>query len=132
MSKIYVYSTMTASVTYCAWRKGGGDVPSIAQSVTINGGSNVVDKFIRTPRGVMTEITQDQLDIMEQDGVYQIHKSKGFITIDANLHDVEKVVAGNMESADASAQLTPNDLVDGPKPAEVEEVKVPKHKKFNR
>ena len=132
MSKIYVYSTMTASVTYCAWRKGGGDVPSIAQSVTINGGSNVVDKFIRTPLGVMTEITQDQLDIMEQDGVYQIHKAKGFITVDANLHDVEKVVAGNMESSDASAQLTPNDFVDGPKPVEVEEVKAPKHKKFNR
>jgi hypothetical protein len=124
---------MTSSVIYCAWRKGGGDVPTIAQSVTINGGSNVVDKFIRTPRGVMTEITEDQLAIIEQDGVFQIHKAKGFITVDANLHDVEKVVSGGMESADSSAQLTPNDFGDnGPQPAAAEEVKAPQHKKFKR
>lgn len=121
MSKqYYVYSTMTAAVTYCAWVRGGGDIPTIQKSVTINGGANVADKHFQTPRGVVTVISEEQLEIMKADGVFQIHQKNGFITVEEKRAEVERVVS-DMEGQDESAPLTPNDFDDGTGPKPVEE-----------
>ncbi len=118
--KIYVYSTMTGPVEYAIWVKGGGDIPTIKKSVRIEGGANVADKHLYTPRGVCTIISEEDYEVLKQDGVFKIHVENGFITIgDKEAPSIERAVA-DMESQDESAPLTPNDFdgEGGPKPEE--------------
>jgi hypothetical protein len=120
--KIYVYSTMTGPVEYAIWARGGGDIPTIRKSVRIEGGANVADKHLYTPRGVLTIISEEDYDILQQDGVFQIHKENGFITVEqSQASSIERAVA-DMESQDNSAPLTPNDFdgVGGPKPEQTD------------
>ena len=114
--KVYVYSTMTGPVEYAIWVNGGGDIPMIQKSVRIEGGANVADKHLHTPRGVCTIISEEDYAILQQDGVFQIHKKNGFITVEhSKAPSIERAVA-DMESQDESAPLTPNDFDDGPGP----------------
>jgi len=114
--KVYVYSTMTGPVEYAIWVPGGGDIPTIQKSVRIEGGANVADKHLHTPRGVCTIISEDDYEILKQDGVFQIHEKGGFISVEHNeAPSIERAVA-DMESQDQSAPLTPNDFDDGSGP----------------
>lgn len=102
MSDSYVYSTMSASVRYDI---GGG------RDVLIAGGANVPNKHMVTSAGVVTTVSAADLELLENNRVFGIHKQNGFIRIEAKRHDVEKV-AVDMERADASAPDTEADAAD--------------------
>ena len=99
MSDFYVYSTLTASVSYMI----GED-----QFVLIAGGANVPDKYMLTSAGVVTPVTTAQLDGLKALPLFQLHHQNGFIRWESKRHDVEKVVV-DMERADASAPDTAAD-----------------------
>jgi len=104
----FVYSTSSNSSAYILFEHAE-DMPIEKQRVTIYGGANVPNKQLVTPRGVVTEVSDEELDfLMKNDGFLQ-HMKAGFITVEKRKVDVDKVVA-NMEPKDKSAPLTSKDF----------------------
>lgn len=108
MAKAYVFSTLTCDQHYTNWVSGGADVPVVDKTIHIKGGAGVANDRIITPRGVVTEIDEEDIAILEQNEVFKIHQKNGFVMIERKAADPEKVAA-DMASRDGSAPLTPND-----------------------
>lgn len=106
----YIYSTLTGSQAYQIYRQGGADLPLVDKTILVAGGANVADKHFITPRGVVTSITGEELELLEQNAVFALHKANGFITVEAKEVPVEKVVS-DMEARDEAAPLTESDFI---------------------
>lgn len=106
----YVYSTLSCDNEYRSYVKGGGDIPQVESHVLIKGGAGLVNKNIITPRGVATEVTKEQLAMLEAHDQFQLHKKNGFIQVDAKKIDADDV-AKDMAKKDKSAPATPEDYV---------------------
>lgn len=117
----HVYSTLAVDMTYAAWRKGpdGRAIEQVhEQSVHINGGAGIASRHLITPLGVHTQITDEQAELLEADPTFRLHKANGFIRVEDDRVDVEKVVA-DMTARDESAPLVPEDyegVENGPVP----------------
>ncbi len=116
MGKLYVYSTLTAPQLYQNHSQASGnDIPAPItvdghEGVYIAGGHGLADKHFMTAHGaVITEVSESQLEYLEHNKVFQVHKKNGFIEVAASKEDPEKVAA-EMEGRDASAPLVPADL----------------------
>jgi hypothetical protein len=110
--RIYIYSTLTGAVKYNTYAQDdGAALPRVIRSVLIKGGANLADKNLVTPKGVMTEITEEQLADLREISVFQLHEKNGFIKIETSNRDIEKTVS-DMQARDESAPLTPDDFED--------------------
>ena len=58
----YVYSTLSAPVSY----------ECDGHMIRIEGGANIPNKFMLTPLGVVTNITDEEAVLLEQNRVFQI------------------------------------------------------------
>ncbi len=105
----YVYSTLTADNKYNLFAKGGADVPTIEKSATIKGGANVANDKIMTPRGVVTTVSSDDLEMLKKNPVFKQHCDNGFIHFEVTKMDAE-VAADNMSPKDNSAPIVPQDF----------------------
>lgn len=106
---VYVFSTLTGSVKYVLYAAGGADLPVADQEVVIAGGTNVPDKHLITPRGVMTSVSDEAYSWLQDDEVFKMHVANGFISVSDKRADPEKV-AGDMNTRDASAPLVDADF----------------------
>lgn len=104
----YVFSTLANDQLYRNYVAGEGGVNLDKATVHIKGGTGVANDRLVTPLGVMTEVSDEQLEQLEQNHGFQMHKKNGFITVQKKKADPEKV-AGDMNAKDASAPLTPSD-----------------------
>lgn len=101
MSKnLYVYSTLSAGVAYNT-EEG---------EIVVAGKANVADRHLFTPRGAVTKVTAEQLALLENNHVFAKHKANGFITVDSNKEDADKV-ASDMTGRDLSAPDTAESLI---------------------
>lgn len=105
MSRNYVFSTLANNQMYQEWVKGGGDIPVKGRGVLIKGGAGVANRNLITPLGVATEVSDEELQLLEANDVFQTHKALGFIVVRQKSADVEKVAA-DMNRTDKSAPLT--------------------------
>lgn len=107
----YIFSTLASSVEYPAYAQGGGDLQTQGQSIVIQGGANIPDKYMRTPEGaVVTPVSAAELEALEENPVFQLHKKNGYITVHDKNIDGEKAAA-DMEGRDTSAPLVDQDFV---------------------
>lgn len=110
MAKTYhVYSKLATDVEYPEYMQGGADIPVKGKSVFIKGGAGVANKYLQTPLGVHTEITEEEAEILNRHPVFKIHRDNGFVKIEKAKSDVEKVVADMGDKVDPSAPLTEAD-----------------------
>lgn len=115
-NKKFVYSTLAAPVDYGVYAAGGGDLPEKTGSIIIQGGANIPDKYMRTPDGaVVTPVTEEELDQLQQSPVFQLHVKNGYIVVKDKAENTEKVAA-NMEGRDTSAPLVDQDFKDTEQP----------------
>lgn len=91
----YVYSTLSNDNRY--------------GEVLINGKANVANKNVITPLGVVTRITDAQLDECKSYPVFQLHMDNGFLSVEKYKEDAD-LVASDMTGRDASAPETPETL----------------------
>ena len=98
MSKIYVYSTLSNDQRYQL--KDG-------RSVFIAGKANVANKQLVTLKGVVTAITEDEFNLLQENIVFIAHSKNGFVSGDHEKRDPEVFAERNLEGADKSAQDTP-------------------------
>jgi len=115
MSRIYIYSTLTASQLYTNWAQGGADMPIPAGQVHIAGGAGIADSRLVTPRGVVTEVTPEQLAILEANDDFVLHRKNGFIEVSQERVDPE-IAAADMASRDGGAPLVPQDFAPDEQP----------------
>jgi hypothetical protein len=115
----HVYSTLSNSVLYAALTPPPGDTGKgirlavRSKGVLIKGGANVITgkHELYTPRGVRTEVTEDELKLLLQDEVFKLHQKNGYITIEDAKRPVEAAVK-NMKAKDKSGQKTPAELAE--------------------
>lgn len=114
----YIYSTLSAPVAYTFYVKGGGDLPSVKQKIIIKGGANVANEHFVTPQGVVTEVTDQELQLLKDHKLFKFHIEKGYIKIDSK-KEIEAAIA-DMNGRDVSAPVVPQDYMndEGPKPSE--------------
>lgn len=126
----YIYSTLTSDNLYATYQKQevvNGKVvnaPIIEHLVLIKGGSNVAPAGFRrqeTPIGVVTEVSDEDLERLEANEVFQTHKRNGYIIVDKKKVNPE-VRAADMKTRDESAPLTDADMAK-PEKKESEKVK---------
>lgn len=113
--KYYIYSTLTDAVDYQVVQQGGGDLPVVQQNIVIQGGANIPDKFLRTPQGVVTPVTEQELEALRQNQVFLLHERNGFIKVGDKKADPEKVAA-DMTTRDNSAPLVDADFKEDQQP----------------
>jgi len=114
-----VYSTATNSITYVEYEKNTNRDISIAKKwpngkemrVTINGGHGMSNKHFVTPQGVVTQITEDELEMLLANPSFVRHMDKGFMSYDKKKVDPAKK-AKDMEEKDGSAPITPSDFIE--------------------
>lgn len=106
----YIFSTATSGIKYTEFKKTK-DMQIPVRHVHIQGGANLANKHLITPRGVATQVTQDDLEFLLAHPVFQRHVDKGYMQIEKTNKDPEKVIASNdMELKDGSAPETPETL----------------------
>jgi hypothetical protein len=111
-----IYSTLTAPQEYALW-KSNKDITTKVRSVIINGGANVADKFLVTPKGAVTIVNDEQLEVLQSNPSFKRHKDRGFILVEAGKaqSDVEKAIS-DMTGRDESSPLVPEDYAEGKAP----------------
>ena len=119
--RYHVFSKMAADVTYNDYAPGGADIPVLLRSVTIRGGAGVANKNIITPLGFHTEISQEDMEFLNRNGIFCLHRDNGFVTIQERNAPIEQVIPDLTEESDPSSPITPMDYVDkeGPQILEV-------------
>lgn len=108
----YILSKLSNSQIYTKWAQGQNGINHIAAKVEIKGGADVINKkTLETPNGVVTEVTDNDLDILKQNPDFIRHVEGGYISIIDNKITEDKAAekAKDMPK-DNSAQKTPKDF----------------------
>jgi len=72
----------------------------------------VATKHLFTPKGVVTQVSDDDLEFLLQNKSFQRHMKAGFLTYDKKKIEPERKSA-NMAQKDGSAPMTPKDFEPG-------------------
>lgn len=102
----YVYCTLANHQRYVE-RDASHNVVA---SVFIAGRANVPDKHMLTPRGVSTEVTDEELAVLRKNKVFKLHEENGYVTVDSRKADANKV-SDSMNGSDPSQTDTEASLV---------------------
>jgi len=128
----HIASTLTHDVAYTFWNSnpGGINTKKIIDGktcVTIKGGHGVAQKTpdggLRTPNGMITKVSDKELELLKADEVFQTHLKSGCVRVLTASAPPEKAAKDMAQSKDAP--LTPKDFEKGGR------VKVPEEMKFN-
>lgn len=110
---VAVYSTMSTDVDYTFWGVHNAAAIALTQefSIRINGKANIADKVLHTPRGAVTNVTDEEADLLESHPIFRQHLKNGFVAIEARNANIDQVL-DDMVPRDESAPLEPGDLDD--------------------
>ncbi len=115
----YVYSTATCSTGYCAYDTSTPGPAVLKKQVIIKGGHGINAAHdpknknnIYTPKGVVTAVSDADLDFLMSNPTFIRHMDRGFLSVDKKEVAPEKK-AKDMAQKDGSAPLTPADFVEG-------------------
>lgn len=116
----YIASTMSSSVTYAEYGNSDSGANHIVRKVHVKGGAHVAnnkiihDGRIHTPNGVVTSVSDDELDFLKKQPLFQTHEKNGFIKIMSSNTAPDKA-AKDMEKKDSGAQNVDDDYKKGGK-----------------
>lgn len=120
----YILSRLANSQIYTNYAKGVGDNMNIpVESVEIKGGADVTDKNLVTPEGVITKVTNEQLEVLKANKGFQQHLEGGYVKYFGTEPNIEK--HADKLTQDNSRQIKKSDYEKKGKKApktEVEEV----------
>jgi DNA-nicking Smr family endonuclease len=101
---------MSCDNSYTVYEMSPAGMQVPVKEVIINGGANIANKSLFTPYGVVTSISDEEAELLQNNYVFKRQQEAGFIRIEKKEQDPEKVVSANgMTERDASAPL--NDLI---------------------
>jgi hypothetical protein len=111
MASKFIYSTLSGNQRYVkfALDPKGQRLPREVASVLVRGGANVADRNFITPKGIVTQVTEDEYALLKENSLFQLHVKNGFITVDDAKVDIDKMVA-ELNGRDQSAPLIEADF----------------------
>lgn len=111
--KLAIYSTMSSDVDYEIYNADlpEGALPQVVRTLRINGKANLATKTFLTPRGAVTRVTLEELELLESHPVFIRQRQNGFLSVENVGTDIDKVVS-DMVPRDNAAPLEPGDLGD--------------------
>jgi len=112
MAKNYIHSTASQPMVYPIYA-GGTDRPVKVKEILIKGKANVIDpRTLTTPTGVVTEVSDADLELLKKSSAFQRHVARGFMRVmtDSELN------TGDMQKRDNSAQLVDAEYAAGTDP----------------
>lgn len=105
---MFITSKLSSPVTYAFYQKSPSGINNIVDKITINGGADVINKrSLETPSGVVTELTDEQIEKLKSHPVFSEHLKNGYVAILGNEKEAKK--ADTELKEDNSKQLTPKD-----------------------
>lgn len=107
----YIYSTLTCDQAYTAWTKNG-DQQSIQRQVIVKGGAGLMNQNFITPKGTVTEVSEEELTFLQSVDAFKLHLKNGHLTVEKRSGDADKVAA-NLSKDMGSAPATPADFEAG-------------------
>lgn len=112
MSKNYIYSTLAAPQAYTNYSANPSKELSVPQDViVIKGGAGVVGKEnFYSPKGVLTEVNDEQLAALEKVPAFNEHVKNGFIVVEKRKEEADKV-ADDMNRFDDGRQIKSDEFV---------------------
>lgn len=108
----YVYSTLTCDNAYTLYEPTPPEqLSKPKRSILIKGGANVANKHVLTTKGVVTQVSDADMEMLKQNDHFMLHHKNGFIAWEKHKEDPEHV-AKDMQEKDASAPKVPEDFKD--------------------
>ena len=106
----YVYSTITCDTIYAIYRPTDPkSLPVIERKILIKGGNMIAQDNLFTPQGVVTEVSNEDMEALENDPNFNRHRDRGFLRVEKREVAVKKVVK-DMTPKDGSAPKVPGDF----------------------
>lgn len=110
----FILSTLSTPVEYTTYSRDlAGQNPTVNRvlsKVVIDGYANMANKHFITEKSVLTEVTDEQVELLKQNKVFQMHVDNGYMKIvETRTEDTS-----NMEEFDKSAPLTPEKFTKQP------------------
>lgn len=109
----HIYSTLANGQAYTVYLPKVEEKSQAArkfkQQVVIKGGAGVASKNLITPRGVRTEITDQEYGAIADHFCFRHHVKEGFIVVEKVKANANKV-ARDMNDSDGSAPKTEDDF----------------------
>lgn len=111
-----IASTLSCGNDYAIYHKTDSGANPIAKVVSIKGGANVArrggESGILTPQGIITTVTDEELEALRQNEDFNLHEKNGFIKVlNQSSTKVEKAVK-DMKESDDSAPLKEADFTE--------------------
>lgn len=107
----YILSTLSNSQSYTAYKTGQSGQPMVDKQILIQGNANIPNKYLWTPSGAATQVTDAELEQLRANEVFKMHEKNGFIKVqNNNPHDIEKAVSEGMAKKDKSAPKGEDDF----------------------
>ena len=102
MAKNYIHSTTSQPMEYPIYA-GGTNTPTKIKDIRINGCANVVNPAtLVTPTGAVTEVSDEDLELLKKNPSFQRHVSKGFMRV---MTDEPNLNTTDMQKGDKCRQL---------------------------
>lgn len=113
----YIFSKLAADMQYVVWKepddKNAKTRRFPERKILVKGGAGVASKHLVTPEGIVTEVTDEELALLEAHSLFQLHKKNGFIKVENKEVKIDKAVR-DMEERDFSAPKRPKDFKKAP------------------
>lgn len=111
----YIVSTTSAPMKYCIYGQDKNNNPKPIAVIRINGYANVRDvnagKSVVMPRCAITEITEEQWQLLQKNPAFKYHQEKGFMR-HTDVYS-EAVVDEGMTKRDKSAMINDWEYAEG-------------------
>jgi len=110
----YIYSTCPQDYAFAVWQLLPDGSSKAIRHILVKGGAQLAVQAgagFHTPLGVVTKVSDEELDLLRKDWSFNHYVSQGFMHIDSNKIDVEKA-AGDMNIDVPGAPISESDILD--------------------
>lgn len=107
----YVHSTASQNMVYPIYAEGKQNQAQVLKKITIRGRANVADSAtLITPRGAVTEVSDEDLALLKRSAAFQRHVAHGFMKV---LVGESELNTTDMKKRDGSAQIQDEEYAAG-------------------
>lgn len=118
-AQAYIVSRAAQDIEYTAWEMNKTGSHEKKKSVIIKGGAHVINReTLKTPNGVITPVTDEELKFLQSNSTFKRHQEAGFMAIVNRKDDAEDLADEEGKDAegeiirDNGSQLTKKDFED--------------------
>jgi hypothetical protein len=105
----YILSTLSNSQDFPVYVQRENNFKEAVKHIIIQGGANVTNKHFIVPQGVITKVSNDELEYLKSQKAFQRLLERGHLKYYGNSNPNIEKEAPKMEK-DKSRQLTPEDF----------------------